>query len=155
MAFEMYRRAFLSLLLICLVADLADALSNGVIRGQILVPSVRISERIQVILQRSDGPIVSRGFSDSLGNYEFRGLPPGTYDVVVNLEGYGEARQSVGIGTGLAGTQIVNIVLTEKERERNANDASSSESDVVDITELGRKYPRKVLDEYAPHPAIR
>ena len=148
MAFEMYRRAFLSLLLICLVAGLADAQSNGVIRGQILVPSVRISERIQVILQRSDGPIVSRGFSDSLGNYEFRGLPPGTYDVVVNLEGYGEARQNVGIGTGLAGTQIVNIVLTEKERERNANDASSSESDVVDITELGRKYPRKVLDEY-------
>ncbi|HYR88350.1 MAG TPA: tetratricopeptide repeat protein [Terriglobia bacterium] len=139
-------RASLSLLLIFLLAGLARSQSNGVIRGQILVPSVRISERIQVILQRSDGPIVSRSFSDSLGNYEFRGLPAGTYDVIVNLEGYGEARQSVGLGTGLAGTQIVNIVLTEKERE--ANDSSSSESDVVDITELGRKYPRKVLDEY-------
>jgi Flp pilus assembly protein TadD len=143
----MNRKALLSLPLIFLLGGLASAQSNGVIRGQILVPSVRISERIQVILQRTDGPVVARAFSDSLGNYEFRNLPSGTYEVVVNLDGYSEARQSVGLGTGLlAGTQIVNLVLTEKEKD--PGDVFARDSDVIDITELGRKYPRKVLDEY-------
>src|SRR5437867_13269766 len=80
----------------------------GVIRGQILVPSVQAAERIQVIVQRTDGPIVARVFSDTLGNYEARGLPQGTYEVIVNLEGYEEVRQQVGVGTGMVSAVSLN-----------------------------------------------
>ena len=48
--------------------------ANGVIHGQILIPSAHVSERILVIVQRADGPIAARVYSDTLGNYDARGL---------------------------------------------------------------------------------
>src|SRR5215813_2191180 len=90
--------------------------SSGVIRGQILIPSVRASERIPVTIQRSDGPIVARIFSDTLGNFEVRNLPGGTYEILVNVEGYEEVRQQVAIGGGLFGAATVNIPLQEKDK---------------------------------------
>ena len=135
---------------IMLAAMLAQAqanVANGVIRGQILIPSVRASERIQVTVQRSDGPIVARVFSDSLGNYEARSLPIGTYEVIVNVEGYEEARQTVGVGTGTFNAVTLNIPLREKDTvvvRRNGRGAD----DVVDVNELGRKYPKKAVQDY-------
>src|SRR5437868_2466887 len=89
--------------------------AGGAIRGQILIPSARVAERIQVVLQRADGPVVGRIFSDSLGNYEFRGLVSGNYEVIVSLEGYEDVRQQVGVaGGGIFGTVTLNIPLREK-----------------------------------------
>ena len=58
----MFRKALLSLTLLVFGSGLANSQgqANSVIRGQILVPSVRASERMQVILERSDGPVVGR-----------------------------------------------------------------------------------------------
>src|SRR5262245_26665799 len=134
------------ILLASMLAQAPSNVANGVIRGQILIPSVRAAERILVIVQRSDGPIVARVFSDALGNYEARNLPVGTYEVVVNVEGYEEIRQQVGVGGNTFNVVTVNIPLREKEtivvRHQGAAD------DVVDITELGRKYPRKAVQDY-------
>jgi Tfp pilus assembly protein PilF len=124
--------------------------AGGAIRGQILIPSARASERIPVSLQRSDGPIVSRIFSDSLGNFEFRGLPAGSYMVLVSVEGYEEVRQTVAIsGGGPFGVVTVNIPLVEKQNlfarpvAPPGEDAAS-----VDIAELNRKYPRRAIQDY-------
>lgn len=126
------------------------AQAGGVIRGQILIPSTRASERIQVILQRADGPIVSRVFSDSLGNFEFRGVPAGSYEILVSVEGYEDVRQSVGVaGGGLLGTVTVNIPLTEKGSIVKAPGGSAGpEASIVDIAELSRKYPRRAVQDY-------
>src|SRR5262245_66129864 len=121
---------------------------NGVIRGQILVPSVRASDRIPVTVQRSDGPIVARIFSDVLGNYEVRGLPIGSYDVIVNVEGYEDVRQQVGIGGGPFNTVILNIPLREKVKIIIVKPDRGDADDVVDIAELGRTYPKKAVQEY-------
>src|SRR5215813_15620561 len=134
------------ILLASLLAQAAANVPNGVIRGQILIPSVRSEERIMVTVQRSDGPIVARVFSDALGNYEARNLPVGIYEVVVNVEGYEEVRQQVGVGGNTFNNVTVNIPLREKEsiviKRQGVDD------DVVDITELGRKYPRKAVQDY-------
>jgi len=119
--------------------------ANGVIRGQILIPTVRGAERIPVTVQRSDGPIVARLFSDSLGNYEARGLPQGTYEVIVVVDGYEDVRQPAAVGGGIFGAVVVNIVLREKER---LVVKPPSVDDVVDIAELARKHPRKAVQDY-------
>jgi tetratricopeptide (TPR) repeat protein len=134
------------ILLASMLVQATSNVANGVIRGQILIPSVRAAERILVIVQRSDGPIVARVFSDALGNYEARNLPVGTYEIVINVEGYEEIRQQVGVGGNTFNNVTVNIPLREKEsiviKRQGAAD------DVVDIAELGRKYPRKAVQDY-------
>src|SRR5881628_3656174 len=105
------------LLVLMLAQGQGNQSANGVIRGQILIPSTRASERIQVIVQRADGPIVARVFSDSLGNYEARNLSSGNYDVIVNVDGYEEVRQQVAVGgNGIFSTVTANIPLREKEK---------------------------------------
>ena len=138
---------------ILLVLMLAQGQGNqspaGVIRDQILIPSARASERILVIVQRADGPIVARIFSDSLGNYEARNLASGSYDIIVNVEGFEEVRQQVAIGgNGLFSSVTVNIPLREKEKFIIIRPPGAAADDLVDITQLGRKYPKKALQDY-------
>jgi tetratricopeptide (TPR) repeat protein len=102
-----------------------------------------------VIVQRADGPIVARVFSDSLGNYEARGLSSGNYDVIVNVDGYEEVRQQVAVGgNGIFSTVTANIPLREKEKFIIIKPDGGAADDLVDITELGRKYPRKAVQDY-------
>ena len=75
-----------TILLVFMLAQAQGNQGGGAIHGQILIPSVRAAERIQVIVQKSDGPIVARVFSDSLGNYDVRNLASGSYDIIVNVE---------------------------------------------------------------------
>ena len=137
------------LLLFILVQAQGNQGTNGVIRGQILIPSTRASERIPVTIQRTDGPIVARIFSDSLGNYEARGLSAGTYEIQVNIEGYEEVRQQVAIGgNGLFASATVNIPMREKEKFIVIRPDGGATDDLVDITELSRKYPKKAVQDY-------
>jgi len=123
--------------------------ANGVIHGQIIVPTAHASDRILVILQKTDGPIVGRVYSDTLGNYEFRGLIAGTYIVIVNVEGYEDVRQEVGVaGNGIYGVQIVNIPLREKEKLITVKPDGGAAAALVDVNELSRNYPKKATQDY-------
>jgi len=135
---------------ILLVLTLAQAQTGpptGSIRGQILVPSVGVAERILVLVQRADGPVVARIYTDVLGNYDVRNLPVGNYDVIVNLEGYEEVRQQVGIGTGAFNSVTLTIPLNEKEKFIVIKPEADSEK-LVDLAELGRKYPKKAVQDF-------
>ncbi len=136
------------ILLVLMLAQAQTTQPNGVIRGQILVPSVQAAERILVVVQRTDGPIVARVFSDTLGNYEVRNLPVGAYEIIVNLEGYEEVRQQIGLGAGTFNAVTLNIPLREKEKIIIVRPDGGAADDVVDIAELGRKYPRKAVQDY-------
>jgi Tfp pilus assembly protein PilF len=122
--------------------------TTGVIRGQIVIPTVSASERIPVTIQRSDGPLIGRFFTDTLGNFEVRGIPQGTYDVLVNVEGYEEVRQTVGVGGGAFNAVTLNITLREKEKIIVIKPDGGAADDTVDVNELGRKYPRKAVQDY-------
>src|SRR5262249_54409894 len=123
--------------------------ANGVIRGQIIVPTAHASERILVLLQKSDGPVVGRVFSDTLGNYEFRGLPAGTYILTANVDGYEEVRQEIGVsGNGPYAVQILNIPLREKETVIIVKSDHRAADATVDLNELSRSYPKKATQDY-------
>jgi Tfp pilus assembly protein PilF len=123
--------------------------ANGVIRGQIIVPTAHASDRILVVLQKTDGPLIGRIYSDTLGNYEFRGLIAGAYIIIVNVEGYEDVRQEVGVaGGGIYGVQIVNIPLREKEKLVTIKPDGGADDDRVDLNELGRNYPKRATQDY-------
>src|SRR5262245_19963684 len=68
------------------------------IRGKIFMPSGSPPEqRLRVVLELNTGGIVSELFSDSVGNFEFRSLPNGTYKIVTPSDGhiYETAQESV------------------------------------------------------------
>lgn len=106
---------------------------NGV-RGQVLVPTARSLGRIEVILEKSSA-FFARTYTDTEGTYSFQGLPDGEYAVVVRLEGYEEARETVNFGR--EGGTTINISLTPK------GGTASDKAEVVNV-----KYPRKVMDDY-------
>ena len=120
---------------------------NGFIRGQIIVPTAHASERILVQLLKSDGPNVGRVYSDPEGNYQFSGLSPGIYIILVNVEGYDEVRLEVAVGRGIMANQIANIPLRETEKLVAVRTPRASD-EVVDVAELGRNYPRKAIQDY-------
>jgi Tfp pilus assembly protein PilF len=136
------------ILLALMLVQGAGNQSRGLIRGQIIVPLAHASDRILVILQKSDGPLIGRIFSDPLGHYEFPGLMPGNYTVIVTVEGYEDVRQEVGVGTGVYGIQTVNIPLKEKITLVTVKNGGRPDDEIVDLNELGRKYPRKAAQDY-------
>jgi Tfp pilus assembly protein PilF len=136
---------------ILLAVTLVQAPANqtfGTIRGQIVIPLVSASERIPVTIQRADGPLIGRIFTDTLGNFEARGVPAGSYEVIVNVEGFEEVRQGVAVGAGNFNTVVLNITLREKEKVIVVKPDGGAADDIVDINELGRKYPRKAIQDY-------
>ena len=97
-------RAFLQALslFIALSACAAPSLAQGgnnpnspgrgvshTIRGKIFMPSGNPPEqRLRVVLEVNTGGIAGEAFSDSVGNFEFRSLPNGTYKIVVPTDGH-------------------------------------------------------------------
>lgn len=89
------------------------------IRGKIFMPSDTLPElRIRVVLEHSAGGIVSETFSDSVGNFEFRGLANSTYRVTVPSDNftYETAQESVEVFGNFSRTVNVQIYLKEKSK---------------------------------------
>ena len=129
---------------IALTLLMACAAQAQIIRGKVLIPSVQTPDRVEVLLEKNDGQVLVRAFSDSQGNFEMRGMQAGGYEVVVNVEGYMEARMRVDVLPANQGATIVNIPV-----EKNPVEIIPAPVDpVVDITELNRNYPKKVLEDY-------
>jgi tetratricopeptide (TPR) repeat protein len=87
------------------------------IRGKIFMPSGSPPEqRLRVVLELNTGGIVNEVFSDSIGNFEFRSLPNGTYKIVAPSDGrvYETAQETIDVQGNFARTFTVQIYLKEK-----------------------------------------
>jgi len=87
------------------------------VRGKIFMPSGNVPEqRIRVVLEHSAGGTVSETFSDSVGNFEFRGLANSTYRVVVPTDNYTyeTIQENVEVFGNFSRTFIVQIYLKDK-----------------------------------------
>jgi tetratricopeptide (TPR) repeat protein len=91
--------------------------ASHTIRGKIFMPSGSPPEqRLRVVLELNTGGIVNEVFSDSVGNFEFRSLPNGTYKIVAPSDGrvYETAQETVEVHGNFARTFTVQIYLKEK-----------------------------------------
>jgi Flp pilus assembly protein TadD len=160
-----------------------------ILRGQILAATAKAAEQAEVTLENSQDRLIAKTLADGTGNFEFRNLEAGRYTVVVRVDGYSEAREPAEVGVnaseaialaqlatvtddqqpaptpipeGAAGSSTVFVVLHKKDGSAPAE----NDPEFAAITELSRKYPKRVLQDYekavefsrkgdAPHAAER
>src|SRR5262245_26560266 len=143
--------AFAVLLVSLGVAHAQPGATTGGIRGKIVVPEVGFGERIEVLIERvgEEGQVFQVLYTDSLGNYFINGLPLGSYNLVVKLDGYKTFRERVDMGNPNSGANIptFNVILSKNEPQR-AKSESKDIPDVVDIAELRRTFPKKAVEAY-------
>jgi cytochrome c-type biogenesis protein CcmH/NrfG len=137
----MFRQVLLSLSVLVFSVGLAQAQA---IRGKVLIPSVQTPDRIEVLLEKTDGQVIVRAFTDNQGNFEMRGMPIGGYEIVVRVEGYQEARLRVDVLPANQGATIVNIPIDTKPTQTVILPGEP----IIDVAELNRNYPKNVLQEY-------
>ena len=143
------------------------------LRGQILAANARASENVEVILEKSQDRVIAKTLSDATGNFEFRNLDAGKYDVIVRVEGYSEAREIVEVGANaneafllaqaaadapetpvkpLTTAEVVgstiNVYVVLHKKDLVAGASADNDPEFAAIAELSRKYPKKVLQEY-------
>jgi Carboxypeptidase regulatory-like domain len=66
---------------------LAQSPATGSIAGTVLDPVGAVASQVAVQARSTDGQVTRRGSSDRSGKYAVTDLPPGTYDVSVNIPG--------------------------------------------------------------------
>lgn len=121
----------------------ATATSHSV-RGKIFLPSGSFPEqRMRVVLEVSTGGIAQETFSDSVGNFEFRNLPSGSYRVIIPTDGhlYETVQELVEAFGNFARTFTVQLYLKSKGGELTikTKDKLLSVADLQDIPKPARK----------------
>lgn len=136
-----------------------NAPSRGVttthsIRGKIFLPSGGLPEqRMRVVLEVSSGGIAGEAFSDTVGNFEFRGVTSGTYRILVpsDARNYETAQESVEAYGNFSRTFTVQIYLKDKNSDSaikpggkilSAADIQEVPKDAKKIYEQGVKLAR-------------
>jgi Flp pilus assembly protein TadD len=120
------------------------------IRGKIIIPNSRdADQRIEVRLETGALQLIQTVYSDSAGNFEFRGLSSGAYYVSINLEGYEPVRQQVEVFNSF-GSSSVTIMLNKPSvefRERPSG-LDAADPDVVDVSQMKENLPKKAVQDY-------
>ena len=148
------RSAAFAALTLTLASTILHAQTRGTgnvfaISGRIVVPVANFNGMIEVFLLQHAEQIVAQTFADSSGRYRFAGLGRGSYFVVVKLGGFEDVRQRIDVGVGGA-ENIVNIILDFKEERivERPLDLSGEDSEVIDIADLTREYPARLVRQY-------
>jgi Flp pilus assembly protein TadD len=124
----------------------APRLGAAYIDGSIILPTNQPLERFEILLLPKGGEqTVAYTYTDLSGRYHFTNISPSTYDIVVRIDGYDESRVTVSLSAN-RGT-IANIMLSPKSVTFTES-SSPWDSSVVNIAELNRKFPSRVVDDF-------
>jgi Flp pilus assembly protein TadD len=155
----MIRRACLVLSCVLVLSSVAFGQFGGgqrqraeyTIRGRLMLSNGQdVDQRVEVRLEGSVSQLISSVYSDSIGNFEFRNLTPGTYYVAVNGDGFEATRQMVEIfGTG-GGVTSVNLFVepTGSGRPRTSAAVDAADPDIIDVSQLKENFPKKAVQNY-------
>jgi tetratricopeptide (TPR) repeat protein len=123
----------------------AVAAQAGSINGNVVLPNgAFLNERARITLQTDRG-IKSSVYTDSQGRFQFNGLPPTVYEIVVEADGdrFEIARATVEVFPG--GPSILHVNLKEKKPSRPTSSAtavSTGELDPAVPTQAKREFER-------------
>src|SRR5262245_38011442 len=112
------------------------------LRGKLLLGSGQdVDQRVEVRLEGSTGQMMNSAYTDSIGNFEFRNLQPGTYYIAVNGDGFQPTRQMVEVFGNGGGLTTVTIFLERLVDSRNAaRGVDAADPDIIDITQLKENF---------------
>jgi tetratricopeptide (TPR) repeat protein len=119
------------------------------IRGKLIIASRDADQRIEVRLEKSTMQVLQTAYTDSAGNFEFRGLGSGAYYISVNLEGYEPVRQQVEVFNNFGGANLtifLNKAAPDKRSQASGLDAE--DRDVIDISQMKENLPKKAVQDY-------
>lgn len=94
--------------------------SSHTIRGKVYLPSGAMpDQRIRVVLELNTGGVASEVFTDSVGNFEFRGVTANSYKVTVPSDhsSYDTTSEMVEVYGTFSRTFIVQLYLKEKDSD--------------------------------------
>lgn len=150
----------LGMLVVCLVManGLAAAQSGQVergvpgsatvhsIRGRVFLPTGAPAEGpLRVTLRTSAQSIVAETFTDSVGNFEFRFVPNGNYEIVVwETNQFETAVERIEVFSRSSRTFTQNLFLREKE----TNSSSRPKAGLVSVGSLAAAIPKEARKEY-------
>src|SRR5881409_4413623 len=126
------------------LAQRSEPASNFSVGGQIVL-SVNggLKEPVLVLLDHSGVKNDRRTFTDLRGNFEFRNVPKGSYNIRVRLVGF----ENVNYPVDVPGTPYVFIFLNGSARSARGP-AALGGNRVVDIRQLTADIPKQALREY-------
>ncbi|MCS6817847.1 MAG: tetratricopeptide repeat protein [Blastocatellia bacterium] len=116
------------------------------IRGRVYLPTgAPAEERFRVTLRTFGHSVVNETFTDSLGNFEFRGVPNGTYEIVVwETDRYATEIERIEVFGRAARVFTQNIFLREKERAASERTPAGT----VSLARLSEAIPKEARKEY-------
>ena len=121
------------------------------IRGKLMLNSGQdVEQRTEVRLEGSASQLITSVYSDSIGNFEFRNLQPGSYYVAVNDYGFEPMRQLVEIYGSGGGATSVTLFLEPAASARPApsRGVDAADPDIIDVTQLKENFPKKAVQNY-------
>jgi Flp pilus assembly protein TadD len=116
------------------------------IRGRVFLPTgAPAEERVRVTLRTFAQSIVSETFTDSLGNFEFRAVPNGTYEIVVwGTDRYETEIERIEVFSRAARVFTQNIFLRAKE----SGAPKQRTEGTISLARLGDAIPKAARKEY-------
>lgn len=141
----------LAVLLVFFCAASRAQEQQGNIVGQIRLQDGGFpNERIRVTLE-GRGLVADVTYADSEGRFGFNNLLPNAYWVVVDMEAYQPVRLSVVVNPSTMQTNIVHVALRPRPGGKplgSPDGPPGANPDIVDVTELGKKFPPAVIKEF-------
>jgi len=150
----MLRRTLVPFIFVFLMAPIVyaqcgpDAPTSFILKGRVIAPGERW-DSYHEILQLDESRLVGYGYTNSTGEYSLPEQPPGSYYVVVRIDGFKEYKEKVRVeGCDKVVTQFIFMEFDEEVIPPVILDFTGEVNEVVDVKELKLAFPRKAVDDY-------
>src|SRR5207247_2913550 len=120
------------------LAQRSEPASTSAVGGQIVVSEGGLKRPVPVLLDHSGAKSDRRTFTDLHGNFEFRNVPEGAYNIRVGLEGF----ENVNYPVEVPGTPYVFIFLNGSAVHGRGPNALGG-NHIVDVGELKAESPNR------------
>ena len=138
------------LLMLTLILGVSSAAVLEATIRELTISGTMLSERGElgcehclVTLLASGGRPVASAYLDSAGHFTFQGVPPGSYIIHAEIEGFEEVNQPVDANNGLGlGTNVMITVA------RKGGHAAPINGGIVNISEILDAYPKKAVEAF-------
>ena len=125
------------------LAQRSEPASTSAVGGQIVVSEGGLKRPVPVLLDHPGAKSDRRTFTDLHGNFEFRNVPEGSYNIRVGLEGF----ENVNYPVDVPGTPYVFIFLNGSAVHGRGPNALGG-NHIVDVRQLKAEIPKQAFKEY-------